>query len=165
MQINNKKIYGLACICSILLLLFAYYLEYWHGIVPCPLCLLQRFCFYCLATLFFVAYFLPNKRYSPWIYAAMIICVSTLGIVIAARQLYLQHLPANQVQGCSADISYLLQTFPLTQVIKQVFAGSSECAISQWSWLGLDMAGWALIWFVIFILIAVYTVIRQSKRS
>ncbi len=160
---TNKIIFTALFAITILLLAFAYYLEYWHGIMPCALCLLQRFCFYILAVIFLVAFVVPPKKWGYYCYGLLTIIFSGLGIVIASRQLYLQHLPPNQDPGCVADMTYLLQTFPITQALKQIFQGSPECAVSQWSFLNLDMAAWALIWFVIFAIVAIYSMIRRNK--
>lgn len=160
---TKKAIFATLFIITVLLLAFAYYLEYWHNIVPCPLCLLQRFCFYILAALFLVAFAATPKKWGYYIFGLLTIFFSVLGMVISARQLYLQYSPPNQDMGCAADMTYLLQTFPLTQVLAEIFQGSPECATSQWSFLNLDMAGWAFIWFAIFAILAIYIMLRQKK--
>ena len=159
---TNKRIFTALFAITVLLLAFAYYLEYWHDVMPCALCLLQRFCFYILAVIFLVAFVVPPTKWGYYCYSILTIIFSGLGIVIASRQLYLQHLPPNQDPGCVADMTYLLQTFPITQALKQIFQGSPECAISQWSFLNLDMAGWALIWFVIFAIVGLYTIVKSK---
>ncbi|MEE8094611.1 MAG: disulfide bond formation protein B, partial [Gammaproteobacteria bacterium] len=35
------------------------------------------------------------------------------------------------------------------EALKKVFTGSGECAEINWSFLGLSMPAWALVWFVI----------------
>lgn len=160
---TNKAIFAISFTITVLLLAFAYYLEYWHSVMPCALCLLQRFSFYMLSIVFLVGFVAPYKKWSHYSYGILTILFSVIGIAIASRQLYLQHLPASQDPGCVADLTYLLQTFPLTQALEQIFQGSPECAISQWSFLTLDMAGWACIWFLIFVIVGLYTMLRQSK--
>ncbi len=161
---TNKAIFAGVFLITVLLLAFAYYLEYWQAIIPCALCLLQRFCFYILAVVFLVAFATPTKKWGQYSYGILTILVSALGMVIAGRQLYLQHLPPAQDPGCVADMTYLLQTFPLTQALKQIFQGSPECAVSQWSFLHLDMAAWAFIWFAIFAVVGIYMLSRRTER-
>jgi len=43
------------------------------------------------------------------------------------------------------SLSYLLEVFPLTDVIRKVLSGSGECARINWRLLGLSMPGWVLI--------------------
>lgn len=160
---TNKAIFATLFVTTVLLLAFAYYLEYWQAIIPCALCLLQRFCFYILAIVFLVGFVATPKRFGYYSYSLLTFFFAALGMVIAGRQLYLQHLPPAQNPGCVADMTYLLQTFPLTEALKQVFQGSPECAVSQWSFLHLDMAGWAFIWFLIFAIVSLYTIIRRQK--
>jgi disulfide bond formation protein DsbB len=42
-----------------------------------------------------------------------------------------------------------MRTFPLTDALKKAFTGSGECATVDWSFLGLSMPAWALIWFLL----------------
>jgi len=157
---KTKITFAILFAITVLLLAFAYYLEYWRGIVPCPLCLLQRFCFYILAAIFLVACAATPKKSGYYTYSILTILFAIVGMAIAGRQLYLQYNPP-QDTGCAADLTYLLQTFPLTQVLAKIFQGSPECATSQWSFLQLDMAGWAFIWFLIFAIVAVYILLRN----
>ena len=68
---------------------------------------------------------------------------------MAARQVWLQHLPANQVPACGPGLGYMLERFPLYETLKKVLAGSGECAEVGWKFLGLSIAGWSLLWFVL----------------
>ena len=42
----------------------------------------------------------------------------------------------------------MLEILPLAEVIKRVFTASGECAEVVWTFLGLSMPTWVLIWFV-----------------
>ena len=60
----------------------------------------------------------------------------------------LQNLPPDQVPACGPGLNYMLDAMPITGVIKKVMTGSGECANVDWSFLGLAMPAWSLIWFV-----------------
>jgi len=49
------------------------------------------------------------------------------------------------VQACGASLNYMLEVFPLTDVIRKVLTGSGECAVVSWSFLGLSMPAWVLL--------------------
>jgi disulfide bond formation protein DsbB len=43
----------------------------------------------------------------------------------------------------------MLRKFPLTRALEKILAGSGECAEAGWTFLGLTIAGWSLVWFVL----------------
>jgi disulfide bond formation protein DsbB len=61
------------------------------------------------------------------------------------------------------DLSYMLDAFPLQKVIEKVFTGSGECAVVDWTFLGLSMPGWTLIWYCILGVAAVWAGFRQRN--
>ena len=59
---------------------------------------------------------------------------------VAARHLWIQSLPADQVPSCGPPLDYMFSAFPFAKVLKLVFTGSGECAKVE-SILGLPMPG------------------------
>ena len=72
---------------------------------------------------------------------------------VAARHVWLQHLPADQVPSCGPGLDYWLDTLPILQVFKEVFAGSGECASISWQFLGLSIPEQSLIFFGVLLLV------------
>jgi disulfide bond formation protein DsbB len=60
----------------------------------------------------------------------------------------LQNLPPDEVPSCGPGLDYMLDAFPLMEALEMVFTGSGECAEVNWSFLGLSMPAWVLVWFV-----------------
>lgn len=119
-------------------------------IEPCPLCILQRVAFMALGLGFAMgALHAPRGVIGRRAYAVVVACMALAGALIASRHLWLQSLPPDQVPACGPGLSYLLDAFPVADVIKLVFTGSGECAKVDWTFLGLAMPGWTLIWFVL----------------
>ena len=144
-----------AAICAALLG-FGYYLQYVEGLNPCPLCLVQRGFFYAVMAAFVVAALHPRRIYL-WIAALL-----TLGgIAAAGRQVWLQHLPAEKVPACGPDLYFMLENFPLARTLSTLIKGTGECAVVDWKFLGLSIAGWALVWFVALGLYAVWLAARR----
>jgi disulfide bond formation protein DsbB len=71
--------------------------------------------------------------------------VGVAGISVSARHLYIQSLPPGKVPICGASLDYMMDVFPLTDVLRKVLTGSGECAKIDWTLLGLSMPGWVLI--------------------
>jgi disulfide bond formation protein DsbB len=78
--------------------------------------------------------------------AVLLALAALIAIGIAARHLYIQHQPAGTVAACGASLDYMLDVFPLTDVLRKVLTGSGECAKVDWTFLGLAMPAWVMIW-------------------
>ena len=88
-----------------------------------------------------------------------------IGAAIAARHVWLQHLPKDQVPECGPGLEYMLRKYSPFQALEKIFAGSGECAESGWSFLGLTIAGWSLVWFVLLGAFAVYLTLRAPRAA
>lgn len=145
------------------LLGYAYYLQYVELQNPCPLCMVQRVAFYALAVVFLLAALHGPARRGAMIYGITAFVVAVLGAAVAARHVWLQHLPADKVPACGPGLEYMLKKFPLADVLTKVLAGSGECAEVGWKFLGLTIAGWSLFWLVALGLFALYLALRKQR--
>lgn len=127
------------------MLAYAWYAQVVLGLEPCPLCIFQRIGVALLGVLFLAAALQNPRRWGARVYGVLqpLAALGTIGI--AARHIWIQHQPPGSVAACGATLSYMLQIFPLTAVIRKVFTGSGECAKVTWSLLGISMPGWVLI--------------------
>lgn len=132
----------LACVA---LIAYALYAEHVLGLAPCPLCIFQRVAVIVIGVLFLIAALHHPGRTGARIYAALIGIASIGGIAIAARHIWIQAQPPGSVAACGADLDYMLDILPLTEVISKVLTGSGECGDIDWSLLGLSMPWWVLI--------------------
>jgi len=69
--------------------------------------------------------------------------MATIGV--AARHVWIQHLPEDAVPACGAGLKFLLEEFPLAEVIRKVLSGSGECHQVNWTFLSLSMPSWVLL--------------------
>jgi disulfide bond formation protein DsbB len=134
----------------------ALYLQYYEYQDPCPLCLLQRVVYIVLMALFLVAALHGPGRVGATVYGGLLFVVAAIGAVIATRHVWLQHLPKDRVPECGPGLEFILRKFPLTQALEKVLTGSGECAEAGWTLLGLTIAGWSLVWFVLLGAFALY---------
>lgn len=130
--------------CSALLAIAYFYFEKQMGLPPCPLCMFQRAClvgvaFFCLLGIIFR----PKKIVSKFLAFGATVFAG-LGLAIAGRQVWLQHLPKDQVPTCGPDLEFMLQAFPLMETIQTVLSGSGECAEVLWRFLGFSMPEWMM---------------------
>jgi disulfide bond formation protein DsbB len=166
MKTNNRVMFGLGAVVCAALLCFAYYLQYVQNLQPCPLCMVQRVFFYLVFAVFAIgAVHAPRGRLGTGLYAAFIVFFAAGGAATAARQVWLQHLPADKVPACGPDLLFMLENFPLARTLEKVFYGSGECAAVDWKFLGLSIAGWSLVWFVILGAYALWLALRTSRTA
>jgi disulfide bond formation protein DsbB len=146
-----------------MLLAFGFYLQYVHGLEPCPLCLVQRGFFYAVMAVFVVAAAHGPKGKAAALYASPIFLFALGGAATAGRQVWLQHLPPDKVPQCGPDLFFMLENFPLSRTLEKLFYGTGECAVVDWTFLGLSIAGWSLVWFVAFCVYALWLAIRAIR--
>jgi protein dithiol:quinone oxidoreductase len=157
MQSTPRVMFGAGAVVCAALLAFGYYLQYVQGLEPCPLCMVQRVFFYLvLVTLTVGALHGPSSSLGMKIYGSVAALFALGGAAVATRQVWLQHLPADKVPQCGPDLAYMLQNFPLSRTLEKLFTGTGECAVVDWSFLGLSIAGWSLVWFVALALYALW---------
>lgn len=143
------------------LLGYGYFLQYARGLEPCPLCILQRLAFGWVALVCLAAALHGPRGWAARAYALFALLGAGMGGAVAARQIYLQHLPAGQVPACGPGLEYLVQNFPLRQALTEVLRGSGECAqVAPWSLLGLGIPQWALVWFAVLALLSLWLLVR-----
>ena len=143
---------------------FALYLQYVVGEDPCPLCMLQRIAFMGLGALFLIAALHGPRRTAAVVYGVLLVLVAALGAAVAGRHVWLQSLPKNQVPECGPGLEYIIDRFPLAKALELILRGSGECAEKGWTFLGLTIAGWALVWFVLLALLAAVLVWARLAR-
>jgi len=115
------------------------------GIDPCPLCIFQRVGIAACGALFLLAWLHSPKQWGAQAYALLIGSAALLTIGVAARHIWIQHLPADAVPACGATLQFMLDVFPLSDVIRKVLTGSGECHQVTWSFLTLSMPTWVLL--------------------
>lgn len=132
------------------LLGYALFLQYYRGLDPCPLCLFQRIAIIGLTISYFLAALVADGwRVLRVVVSVLIGLVALAGSGVAIRHLYIQSLPPGSVPACGASLDYLWDVFPVVDVLRKVLTGSGECAKIDWTFLGLAMPAWVLIWLVI----------------
>jgi disulfide bond formation protein DsbB len=124
---------------------YALYAEHVLFLMPCPLCVMQRIAVISLGIFFLLAFIQGANGNGRFAYAFLIAVATLAGAGVAGWHVRLQNLPADQVPSCGAGLDYMLESFPLADVLKMVFSGSGECASIDWLFLGLSMPAWVLI--------------------
>lgn len=130
------------------------FLQRYMGLSPCPLCIFQRIGLVVMGAFSLIAA-LINSKLTPvkillWLGSLLGIGWST---AVAARHVWIQHLPPDQVPSCGPGLDYWVETLPMKQVFSEVLSGSGECASIDWQFLGLSIPEQSLIFFSVLLLI------------
>ena len=158
---SKKIIYQISFLVSSSMLLSAFYLEYFHGALPCDLCITQRWFHaliitYSLISLFILENFFRAK--TIWLLG-----LSTTWLTSAIAGLYHFGIEMNFWTGpddCSSNIdfskdllTYLLNKSPI------------KCDEIMFEIFGLSLAGWnALLSFLIFLAISYFMIFKRSLK-
>jgi disulfide bond formation protein DsbB len=128
---------------------------------PCPLCMINRYFLTGMSLVFLLAALHNPAPAGQRIYASLNLLLASGGIATAARHVWLQHLPADQVPECGASLSYMLENLPWSETLRQVLQGSGECAAIQWRFLGLSIAELTLMLLVALVVLLVFQIMRK----
>jgi disulfide bond formation protein DsbB len=156
---------GVGALVCALLLGFGYYLQYVGGLDPCPLCLVQRGFFYAVMIVLAVAALHAPVRIGRIVYGGIAALFAAGGAAAAGRQVWLQHLPPDRVPQCGPDLYFMLENFPLSRTLRTLVSGTGECAVVDWTFLGLSIAEWSLVWFALLIVYAIWIAMRAGRSS
>src|SRR3546814_9081581 len=109
----------------VLLVGFAIFSQFQWNLQPCPLCIFQRIAFAALALVLLVACLhAPKGATGRCVYGVLALVPALAGIAIAARHVWLTHLPADQVPACGPPLSFMMEVNPMPDVNRQVLNGS-----------------------------------------
>jgi disulfide bond formation protein DsbB len=157
--------FGAAALVCLGLILFALHLQYGLREEPCPLCILQRAAVLAMMAVFAVAAVHNPGRFGTWCYAVVLVAVGAVGAAIAGRHVWLQNLPPERVPECGPGLEFMLEQFPLTQVLALVLRGTGECAQRGWSFLGLTIPGWTLLFFIVLALFSLLVALARTRTA
>lgn len=146
---SQRRLANLAGVAIVVgLMAYALYAQYILGLEACPLCIFQRVAMIGVGIVMLAAALHGPAGKSALAYGVLGFAVAAVGAGIAIRHVWLQNLPPDAVPACGPGLDYMLDAFPLVDAVRMVFTGSGECAEINWSFLGLSMPAWVLVWFV-----------------
>lgn len=148
-DISNRWLYLAGALFAGGLMGFGLFLQYVKHQDPCPLCMVQRVIFIAILVMLALAALHGPKRAGERVYAALVGLLSLSGIGVAARHIWIQNLPKDQVPACGPGLDYMLETMPMAEVLKQLMHGSGECAAKGWTFLALGIPEWSLLCYLV----------------
>ncbi|MDO8654599.1 MAG: disulfide bond formation protein B [Undibacterium sp.] len=147
---NRPKIALIATTLSCLVLLVvALYLQLVEKMLPCPLCVMQRYAFIAIALSCLITLALPAALRRIGLGLGLLSVFS--GIGIAGYHLWVL---ANPEISCGIDpLETGLNKIFLSRLLPVLFKADGLCDTPYAPILGLSIPAWAMVWFLIFAVI------------
>lgn len=143
--VTARVLFAAMFLAAAALLATAFYMEYVMLLDPCPLCMMQRIWVGIAGVLALMAA-LHGRGLRVW--SGVVAGAAVIGSGFSLRQLWLQSLPPDQVPACGPGLDYMLEVFPLSDVLRAMVLGTGNCAEVTWTFLGLSIPAWVLVSFM-----------------
>ncbi len=161
----SKKIINLfASIILIALIVIAILMEIFLELKPCATCLIQRVIFAILALLFLIASVTFKYKKTYFTMHSMISGLSLTGMILAIRQSYFQLYP-DPLATCGIPFEYVLNSYPVLDIIKHIFNNSNNCQEVQWMLFGLSLPMWTIFCFLFFLVLSIYLIKNKAQKE
>ncbi|PPC75624.1 disulfide bond formation protein B [Pokkaliibacter plantistimulans] len=160
MVVGDRVVNGVVAAGCAAMLATAFYIENFMGLEPCPLCLMQRLVFAAIGLVCLLGCLHNPGRGGQRGYAGVMLLIALAGIGLAWRQLWLQSLPPEEVPACGPGIYYMLDRFPLGDVLASMIKGTGDCAEVQ-LFLGVSIPVWSLLAFIGCAAIALFQMFKR----
>ena len=163
-NVSFRSLHLLGLLLSIGALLIAvFFMEQYLGLPPCPLCIIDRGIVLIAAVLFLLAALHNPAAFGQRVYAGLNVLVCSAGAAVAGRHVWLQSLPPEEVPGCTPDLDYMLDVFPLQKVFTTLMNSAGECAEVSWTFLGLSIPWQTLLLFVALIAVSLTVAVKTAR--
>ena len=93
-------------------------------------------------------------------YAVLCIAISVVGASIAARHVWLQHLPEDRRPMCGPTLEFMLDSVGAVEAVRRTLRGTGDCAVVDWTFLTLSIPEWTLMAFTGFFVYSLYLASR-----
>ncbi|MGB7478945.1 MAG: disulfide bond formation protein B [Burkholderiaceae bacterium] len=155
-----KPILLMIAIVSLALLGYALYLQHVQNMLPCPLCIIQRYLFALLAIVCLIAALLPAGAARVGA-AALGFLTAVGGAGTAGWHMWVQAHPAI---SCGIDpLETALNTFPTATLLPFLFKADGLCSAGYAPILGLSIPQWSFAWFALFTLALAALLYRRRR--
>jgi disulfide bond formation protein DsbB len=152
---------GLVLLALVSMLFARVYLQGFLGLEACPLCMSQRVFVVLWGVIALIAAVHNPQALGCRVYAALCGVAAWAGAAVAARHVWLQHLPADLVPACGPSLDYMLENLPFQDTLNIVLAGDGNCAEIDWTFLGFSIPEQTLAVFCVAMLVCLWQTVRD----
>jgi len=162
-ELTPRRVFAAFTLIPLALLAEALILQHLKGQAPCPLCVVQRAGFLLIALIALAAAIhQPGRRGATGYFAALALA-ALAGLGVAIRHVWVLYHPKF---GCGIDVlEQFVNELPTASLLPWLFHASGECTAPHEPILGLQVPEWALIWFALLFLAAIFFAFKRSSAS
>jgi disulfide bond formation protein DsbB len=161
MVLTARGFAGFALLASAAVLGTALLSQYWGGLAPCELCLVQRWPWAAAIVVALVALLAGSRPALPWV-ALVLALVYAVGAVAA---FYHVGVEQHWFQGPSACTAAPGGAMTLEDMKRQILGTAPVlCDRVQWSLFGISLAGWNLVASLAMAAASVIAFVRTSRE-
>lgn len=129
-------------------------------LAACPLCIIQRTLYLVLAIFAALGLAVHTRPLAPRFAALAMVLTAATGIFVAGYQVWIQRFAPST--NCSPYPTWWEEMVERAgEVVPILFKASGLCSDPAWKFLGLSIAEWSLAWFALFLLVALYALMRK----
>jgi disulfide bond formation protein DsbB len=156
---SKKPLLLIVGLAAIAMLGAGLYLQLVEKMLPCPLCVLQRYAFAALAIFCLLGASVDGGARLSATILGVIAALSGAGVAI--WHLYIKAHPG---VSCGIDpLETSLNTIPMARLFPTLFQADGLCTTEYPPILGLSIPQWSLFWFVIFAIALVVALVRRRR--
>lgn len=159
--LSSRQVFAAMALLCVGLLAFGLYLQHVVGLEPCPMCIVQRYALFGVALWAALGWMLAGRGVQLAM-AGLTLLTAGFGAFVAARQSWLQWYPP-EIVTCGRDFYGMVEAFPLKRAIPMIFRGSGDCTAIDWTFLGLTIANWSFLNFVLLASLAAWLLLRRGR--
>lgn len=140
----------------------ALYLQIALNEAPCPLCILQRYAFVLIAVFAFIGAAMPGRR-AVTVFEALVVASALGGLVAAGKHAWVL---AHPFSSCGVDtLQPIVDGLFPAKILPSVFEVQGFCTTAYPPILGLSLAQWALVAFILTAVLVPLGVWRNRRSS
>jgi disulfide bond formation protein DsbB len=139
----------------------ALYLQHAKDMLPCPLCVIQRYLFLGIALFSLIGASMGNSAGKARVGAGLALLCGLGGLGVVAKHLYVLAHPGF---SCGIDpMETILNKIPTATLMPWLFRADGLCEAAQDTVFGLNVPQWSAVWFVILTLALVAALMRRVR--
>ncbi len=155
---NRQILFAISSICFALIGV-ALYLQHAHDMLPCPLCVIQRYMFLGVGVASLVAAISGKVREGT----VLALLAALGGLVTVGKHLY---VIANPGFSCGIDpMETMLNKIPTAEYLPWLFRADGLCEGATDKVMGLAIPQWSAVWFVILTMLLGWVLLRQRRAN
>ncbi|HKY01587.1 MAG TPA: disulfide bond formation protein B [Burkholderiales bacterium] len=143
------RVYAAGLLISIAVLVFAYYLQHYKMLDPCPWCVAQRVLFIGVGLLSLIGLLQHPGVAGARVYGVMGALLALSGAAAAAYQIWLQSDPMRAGSCMGGWLEHTLDYLQLGKLWPNYLQYDGPCTLPPWELLTLSIPEWSLTWFAI----------------